>query len=270
MSALSPPPLSSLCTSGVWNDVDHLLVLATPFTIRLIGVEFDEKDQLQFIPDTLHTCTTDNVSMTCVVGTPTGRIFMSGDDGALHELYYERSKTRLFASKWRKINHTSSALSYLVPSILKTMIASPPVEVQQLAFDASRNILYLRSESNIQAFSVPPMDAPGVAPTALVTSPSLERALAGYSGRNKRLIHIAPIPRAETERGNRVQISLVAVTGDGGRLYFGSQDVGIRGSARFPGIVHYRHPHEGLASEIKAVTWAEVRKANRPVSRCCS
>jgi len=182
-----------LARAGVWNNVDHLLVLATPFTIHLIGVEFDDKDQLQFIPDSIHKyvglhpahrithpspslpgwqllrglastlmcplstflycrCTTDNVSMTCIVGTPEGRIFMAGNDGALHELYYQRSKTRLFpgASKWRKINHTSSSLAFLVPAILKSMISSPPLDIQQMVFDETRNVLYLRSETEIQ------------------------------------------------------------------------------------------------------------------------
>ena len=81
------------------DDVQHLLVLATPITVFLIGVTFEpltylnERNyhgrKMNFDPSTLLPVPTDNVSIKSITGTPDGRIFMGGHDGCVYEIAYE-------------------------------------------------------------------------------------------------------------------------------------------------------------------------------------
>ena len=87
---------------------------------------------MHLIPEPLFSLPSDNVSMISVVGTPLGRIFMSGRDGCLYEIVYQVSITLSlyvltpfpqaedgwFSKKCRKINHSMSYISYLLPSFL--------------------------------------------------------------------------------------------------------------------------------------------------------
>ena len=45
------------------------------------------------------------------------RIFLAGDDGCLYEIGYQ-AEDGWFHRKCRKINHSSSLMSYLIPSFL--------------------------------------------------------------------------------------------------------------------------------------------------------
>jgi len=71
--------------------IEYLLVIATPLEISLLGVGFEGKGNQKKI--TLHrtqmTISSDNVTMTAVVGTEKGRIFMCGNNGHLYELQYQ-------------------------------------------------------------------------------------------------------------------------------------------------------------------------------------
>lgn len=81
--------------TGVYDDsIDYLLVLSTPMMIYLIGVDIRNLDTIEggevyFNPAVLLTTPTDNVYFTSIVGTVTGRIFLGGDDGCIHEILYE-------------------------------------------------------------------------------------------------------------------------------------------------------------------------------------
>ena len=61
----------------------------------------------------------DNVNFLSVIGTPNGRIFMAGKDGHLYELIYQ-AEDGWFTRKCRKVNHTYSPLTSLIPSFLYT------------------------------------------------------------------------------------------------------------------------------------------------------
>jgi hypothetical protein len=77
---------------GVFSDPGvRVLVVATTVDIILFRVERDEDARkLQLIP-TDFFASSDHVSMTKIVSSTTGRIFMSGSDGYLYELEYRRS-----------------------------------------------------------------------------------------------------------------------------------------------------------------------------------
>lgn len=68
-------------------------------------------------PEPLFNLPTDNVGMMCIEGTPEGRVLLGGKDGGLYEVVYQ-AREGWFSKKCKLINHSSSFLSYLVPSFL--------------------------------------------------------------------------------------------------------------------------------------------------------
>lgn len=68
-------------------------------------------------PEPLFHLPSDNVAMLCVEGTPGGRIFLGGKDGALYELTYQ-AREGWFSKRCRLVNHSVSHLSFLIPSFL--------------------------------------------------------------------------------------------------------------------------------------------------------
>jgi hypothetical protein len=126
------------------ENVQHLMIIATPVEIVLLAVIFNNEDEgpkgdisllpstctLQFKSENDHNLITfkirtahlaipsDNVNMIKVVGTDTGRIFMSGKDGNLYELQYQ-AEDGWFRRKCRKVNHTQGVVSSYIPSFLK-------------------------------------------------------------------------------------------------------------------------------------------------------
>ena len=89
------PPIDSL---GVFlEQIEYLLVVSTPLEITLLGIAFAESKTMNCprgsltIYRTEMSCHADNVNMSSIVGTKTGRIFMRGNDGQLFELLYQVS-----------------------------------------------------------------------------------------------------------------------------------------------------------------------------------
>jgi hypothetical protein len=68
-------------------------------------------------PEPLFSLPTDNVGMLDIQGTPEGRIFLGGKDGYLYEVVYQ-AEDGWFSRKCKKLNHSISMLSFLVPSFL--------------------------------------------------------------------------------------------------------------------------------------------------------
>ncbi len=105
---------------GVFIDqIQHMLVIATPSEITLVGLAFQGKNyhgQAQIFHTQL-SVSSDNVTINDIVGTSTGRIFLSGNNGQLYELiYHQQSSGNYFQRKCRKLNHSASALDYFLPS----------------------------------------------------------------------------------------------------------------------------------------------------------
>ncbi|ORY42767.1 nucleoporin-domain-containing protein [Rhizoclosmatium globosum] len=137
---------------GVFLDeINYLLVVATPIEIMLVAVAYNEAKG----PAALNlyrtdiTIASDNVSMTSIVGSSNGRIFMCGSNGRLYELQYQ-SEDGWFTRKCRKIDLTTTAYSLFVPTIFNFVEEDP---VRKIIIDAQRNILYALTErSNIELF----------------------------------------------------------------------------------------------------------------------
>ena len=83
------------------DQIEYLLVLATPIEIILLGMSLNSTAAASTANGyarpageltlyvTQMSVPSDNVSMTSIVGTDNGRIFMCGNDGHLYELIYQ-------------------------------------------------------------------------------------------------------------------------------------------------------------------------------------
>lgn len=73
---------------------------------------------MQLLPDPLFSIPTDNTYILSITSTDLGRIFMAGKDGCLYEIAYQ-AEAGWLSQRCRKINHSKSTLSFLVPSVLQ-------------------------------------------------------------------------------------------------------------------------------------------------------
>ncbi|PIN97801.1 hypothetical protein AB205_0201700 [Aquarana catesbeiana] len=71
---------------------------------------------MQLLPDPLYSIPTDNTYLLFITSTNNGRIFLSGKDGCLYEVAYQ-ADAGWFSPRCRKINHSKSTLSFLVPTV---------------------------------------------------------------------------------------------------------------------------------------------------------
>lgn len=107
MSILSPPPLSAL---NVSSQLVYFCVVS--------GLNDSMSGGLQLLLDPLFSIPTDNTYILSVTSTDLGRIFMAGKDGCLYEIAYQ-AEAGWLSQRCRKINHSKSSLSFLVPSVLQ-------------------------------------------------------------------------------------------------------------------------------------------------------
>ncbi|XP_072173406.1 nuclear pore complex protein Nup155-like [Diadema setosum] len=207
--------------------IRFLLCLASTVEIILLGVSFTRpredidasdygRSEMHLIPEPLFAIPSDNSHITSILGTKDGRIFMASKDACLYELIYQ-AQDGWFSRKCRKVNLSSSMLSYLVPSMLQFMDKDPLV---QIAHDESRHILYTRSEQG--TLSVYDMGSQGTEMkrvTSVYYSHILRETIAAAKtidrSHFKQLVYIAPITGRESSC-----LHLVAVTQSGVRLYF--------------------------------------------------
>jgi nuclear pore complex protein Nup155 len=79
------------CLEMMIDNISHVLVIATPLEVILLGVSAGRENALP--GNTLYTTylsvPSDNVSMTSIHGSSTGRIFMTGSDGHVYEMEYQ-------------------------------------------------------------------------------------------------------------------------------------------------------------------------------------
>lgn len=133
------------------DDVRHLLIVTTPIEIVVLGVIFADGNatggtaQMQLMDKPIFTVCTDNVAMTAIVGTADDdrRIMLGGRDGCLYELVYQ-AESNWFGKRCKKVNHSQSLMSYVVPGFLKVFAETD--SLVRLAVDDTRACLYTLSE----------------------------------------------------------------------------------------------------------------------------
>ena len=126
------------------REVKHLLVLATPVEVVLLGVCVSAEhglDELKLQALPLYAIPSDAVAMRCIKATAAGRIFMGGHDGHLYELEYNDGGGRWRERRMRKVCHSATLSSYL-PTFMQLASPDPIVEI---AIDEARGVLYTRS-----------------------------------------------------------------------------------------------------------------------------
>uniref|UniRef100_A0A8C1ZSS5 Nuclear pore complex protein Nup155 n=1 Tax=Cyprinus carpio TaxID=7962 RepID=A0A8C1ZSS5_CYPCA len=220
------------CMMGVFPEISRphihfLLVLATPVDVVILGLSFPKahtglndsmSGAMQLLPDPLYSIPTDNTYLLAITSTDVGRIFMAGKDGCLYEIAYQ-AEAGWFSQRCRKINHSKSSLSFLIPSLLQFSFSEDD-PVVQIAVDNSRNILYTRSEKGVLQVYDLGADGQGMSRVAAMSQSSIVSA-AGNIARTidrsvfKPIVQIAVIDRPESS-----DCQLLAVTHAGVRLYF--------------------------------------------------
>ncbi|KAM5264755.1 nuclear pore complex protein Nup155 isoform 2-T2 [Ctenodactylus gundi] len=210
--------------------VRHLLVLATPVDIVILGLSYANLQAgsgilndsmsggMQLLPDPLYSLPTDNTYLLTITSTENGRIFLAGKDGCLYEVAYQ-AEAGWFSQRCRKINHSKSSLSFLVPSLLQfTFSEDDPIV--QIAIDNSRNILYTRSEKGvIQVYDLG-QDGQGMSRVASVSQNAIVSAAGNIARTIDRSVFKPIVQIAVIENSESLDCQLLAVTHAGVRLYF--------------------------------------------------
>ncbi|XP_011603164.2 nuclear pore complex protein Nup155 isoform X1 [Takifugu rubripes] len=207
--------------------IHYLLVLATSVDVVILGLSFPKGQAglndsmsggMQLLPDPLFSIPTDNTYMVSITSTDLGRIFMAGKDGCLYEIAYQ-AEAGWLSQRCRKINHSKSSLSFLIPSVLQFSFSEDD-PVVQIAIDNTRNTLFTRSEKGVLQVYDLGADGQGMSRVATMAQNSIVAA-AGNIARTidrsvfRPIVHIAVIDRSESS-----DCHLLAVTHAGVRLYF--------------------------------------------------
>ncbi|XP_039606595.1 nuclear pore complex protein Nup155 [Polypterus senegalus] len=210
--------------------IQYLLVMATPVDIVILGVSFSGSHAgadvlnesmsfgMQLLPDPLYSLPTDNTYLLTITSTENGRIFLGGKDGCLYEVAYQ-AEAGWFSQRCRKINHSKSTLSFLIPSLLQfTFSEDDPIV--QIVIDNSRNTLYTRSEKGvIQVYDLGG-DGQGMSRVAAMSQNSIVSAAGHIASTIDRSVFKPIMQIAAIERSESIDCQLLAVTHAGVRLYF--------------------------------------------------
>ncbi|CAG9783700.1 unnamed protein product [Diatraea saccharalis] len=238
---------------GVFQSfVKYLLVLTTTVEIVVLGVTFSsskndgstEFQEIHLVPEPVFVLPTDGISMMSVKSTANGRIFMGGKDGCLYEITYQ-AQLGWFGKHCKKVNHSTSALSFLVPSFLNAALYDEDAIVK-IEVDNSRNILYTLSVKGcIEVFDLG-ADGEGLSKVVRLTqgkivSSAVDIVKTLEPNNFKPVVAISAVDESESEH-----LNLVAVTQTGARLYFstgsGDANQGCHQRPQYLTLLHVRLP----------------------------
>lgn len=249
--------------------IRYLLVLATPVDVVILGVSFaslqagNPNDSMsagmQLLPDPLYSISTDNTYLITITATSNGRIFLSGKDGCLYEVAYQ-AEAGWFSPRCRKINHSKSSLSFLVPSVLQFSFSEDD-PIVQIAVDNSRNILYTRSEKGVLQVYDLGYDGNGMSRVASVSQNSIVSAAGNIARTIDRSVFKPIVQIAVIEKSESVNCHLLAITHAGVRLYFSTTP--FKQPAGHPcmlALVHVRLP-PGFSASSTVEKPSKVHKA---------
>ncbi|XP_076159281.1 nuclear pore complex protein Nup155 isoform X1 [Alosa pseudoharengus] len=214
--------------SGIFQPHIHfLLVLATPVDVVILGLSFPKAQSalndslsgaMQLLPDPLYSIPTDNTYLLAITSTQLGRIFLAGRDGCLYEVAYQ-AEAGWFSQRCRKINHSKSSLSFLLPSVLQFSFSEDD-PVVQIAIDDSRNTLYTRSEKGVLQVYDLGADGQGLSRVGAMSQNAIVAAAGNIARTIDRSVFKPIVQIAVIERSESSDCHLLAVTHAGVRLYF--------------------------------------------------
>ncbi|NXF41371.1 NU155 protein, partial [Nyctibius bracteatus] len=253
------------------SHVRHLLVLATPVDIVILGLSCANiqagtgslndsmSGGMQLLPDPLYSLPTDNTYILAITSTDNGRIFLAGKDGCLYEVAYQ-AEAGWFSQRCRKINHSKSALSFLIPSLLQfTFSEDDPVV--QIAIDNSRNILHTRSEKGVLQVYDLGQDGQGMTRVTSLSQNAIVSAAGSIARTIDRSVFKPIVQIAVIENSESIDCQLLAITHAGVRLYFStSQFKHPTARPSMLTLVHVRLP-PGFSASSNVEKPAKVHRA---------
>ncbi|XP_065595993.1 nuclear pore complex protein Nup155 [Cyrtonyx montezumae] len=251
--------------------VRHLLILATPVDIVILGLccantqagtgslNDSLSGGMQLLPEPLYSVPTDNTYISAITSTDNGRIFLAGKDGCLYEVAYQ-AEAGWFSQRCRKINHSRSTLSFLIPSFLQfTFSEDDPVV--QIAVDNSRNILYTRSEKGVLQVYDLGQDGQRMARVTSLSQNAIVSAAGSIARTIDRSVFKPVVQIAVIENSESIDCQLLAVTHAGVRLYFSTSQ--FKHPAARPSmltLVHVRLP-PGFSASSNVEKPSKVHRA---------
>ncbi|NXK61143.1 NU155 protein, partial [Sylvietta virens] len=251
--------------------VRHLLVLATPVDIVILGLHCSNIQSgtgslndsmsggMQLLPDPLYSLPTDNTYILAITSTDNGRIFLAGKDGCLYEVAYQ-AEAGWFSQRCRKINHSKSALSFLIPSLLQFTFSEDDPLIQ-IAIDNSRNILYTRSEKGVLQVYDLGQDGQGMTRVTSLSQNAIVSAAGSIARTIDRSVFKPIIQIAVIENSESIDCQLLAITHAGVRLYFStSQFKHPTARPSMLTLVHVRLP-PGFSASSNVEKPAKVHRA---------
>ncbi|KAM6303695.1 nuclear pore complex protein Nup155 isoform 2-T2 [Podargus strigoides] len=251
--------------------VRHLLVLATPVDIVILGLSCANiqagtgslndsmSGGMQLLPDPLYSVPTDNTYVLAITSTDNGRIFLAGKDGCLYEVAYQ-AEAGWFSQRCRKINHSKSALSFLIPSLLQFPFSEDDAVVQ-IAIDNSRNILYTRSEKGVLQVYDLGQDGQGMTRVTSLSQNAIVSAAGSIARTIDRSVFKPIVQITVIENSESIDCQLLAITHAGVRLYFStSQFKHPRARPSMLTLVHVRLP-PGFSASSNVEKPAKVHRA---------
>ncbi|CAF99212.1 unnamed protein product, partial [Tetraodon nigroviridis] len=206
--------------------IHYLLVLATSVDVVILGLSFPKghaglndsmSGGMQLLPDPLFSIPTDNTYILSITSTDLGRIFMAGKDGCLYEIAYQ-AEAGWLSQRCRKINHSKSSLSFLIPSVLQFSFSEDD-PIVQIAIDNTRNTLFTRSEKGVLQVYDLGADGQGMSRVATMTQNSIVAA-AGNIARTidrsvfRPIVHISVIDRSESSDCHLLAVTHAGLTLD--------------------------------------------------------
>ncbi|CAJ1402783.1 unnamed protein product [Effrenium voratum] len=141
--------------------IDHFLVLATPLEVSLHALRFAGSNRLLPPVRTQFSVASDDIPMSAIACDPSsGRIFLGGADGCIHEFQYFDDDSRWLGRprKCRK-SAVSWNLQSQLPAVLQRAciaIFGHSEAIVQLSIDVSRGLLFaLSALSSVTVFHIP-------------------------------------------------------------------------------------------------------------------
>ncbi|XP_018320831.1 nuclear pore complex protein Nup154 [Agrilus planipennis] len=209
---------------GVFHDfIKFLLIVTTAVDIVVLGITFtsgtnDPYEEIHLVPDPIFTVPSDGCLITIIEGSNLGRIFLGSKDGCLYELVYQ-SESSWLGKRCKKINHSTSALSYFMPSFINAALSEEDCVVQ-ISIDNSRHILYLLMEKgSIEVYDLGEKGNSLSKITKQTQASLVQQAMnivKTLDSQNFRpIVNISAIESSES-----LYLNLVAITQTGVRFYF--------------------------------------------------
>lgn len=247
---------------GVFKShIKYILILVTLDQIILLGITFSDPDNkddpgdLIVIPEPIFELPSDNVEIKVIRGTEDGRIFLGDSGGCLCEITYQ-ADLGWFGRKCRKVNHSISALSFLVPKILKS--SSYPA-ISQIEIDKSRNLLYTLDEAGVIDVYDLGTEGKTTYRAASRTCNSIYKEALSYLTTVDESSFNSIVSINAVEEQESIHIHLVAVTKGGVRYYLTTTNINSPDQRPFTlNLLHIRLPPEFSPSIISRTSLVHI------------